>query len=724
MPHKLTTRSAPREDRGLTTRAAAATAASFDPAARTVRAVAATEAPVQVWDWDRYEVVREVLLMDGAVLPDNGQVPLLDAHNRFTVAAVLGSARDFSRGTADGLASLEAVVSFADTVGGTDAMVKIRDRHLTDFSVGYAAVESFWIPEGEKQVIAGRTFEGPLRVTTKWRLFELSTTPVGADPLAKTRTAGGRIRMNKKLKKLLMARGLAPEASDADALAFLRGLAQADQDTLHAEAGLAQADPEPAAARSEPATPAAPASAPAAARSADPAPAPTSATPGTAPEVQRMIDQAIARARADDLEIREMVRVAGLGDEVADEMVRTMTPPDEARRQIFQRMAAANPPLAGTRAEVLRTESEKFRAAALDGLCLRCGVRVERPADGHENFRGIRLMRLAEECLTRAGASTRGLTDTELVRRALAQRSGIIGSSSSDFPALMSNLANRVLLAQYTEAASTWEAWCRVTEVVDFKEVYGIRLSAGSDLDLIGEDGEYKYGKLSEEQESYHIGTYGKMFTLSRKMIINDDLRAFVRIPALFGAAARRKESDIVYSLLLSNPAMADNTAVFHATKGNLATGQAVGGITNDTLSAARKAMRLATGQADEVINIEARYLLIPAALETQAEIILRSVTLPPDYQHDYSPGIVNPWSSKLQPIVEARLDAVSSKAWYLAADSSQVDTIEVAFLVGNRQPYLEEQEGFEVDGIKMKIRHDFGAGIMDRRGLYKNPGE
>ena len=83
MPPKLTVRNAPREDeRGLTTRAAAAAAASFDAAARTVRAVAATEAPVQVWDWDRYEVVREVLLMDGAVLPDNGQVPLLDEIGR------------------------------------------------------------------------------------------------------------------------------------------------------------------------------------------------------------------------------------------------------------------------------------------------------------------------------------------------------------------------------------------------------------------------------------------------------------------------------------------------------------------------------------------------------------------------------------------------------------------------------------------------------------------
>ena len=496
-----------------------------------------------------------------------------------------------------------------------------------------------------------------------------------------------------------------------------------------AEAGLAQADPAQSAARSaDPAQGqaalAAPVSAPGAARSADPAPAAAPAAPGTAPEVQRMIDQAIARSRADDLEIREMVRVAGLGDEVADEMVRSMTLPDEARRQIFTRMAAANPPLAGTRAEVLRTESEKFRAAALDGLCMRSGVRVEKPADGHENFRGLRLMRLAEECLTRAGIPTRGLSDTDLVRRALAQRSGVIGSSSSDFPALMSGLANRVLLAQYTEVASTWEAWCHVTEVADFKEVYGIRLSAGSDLDLIGEDGEYKYGKLSEEQESYKIGTYGKMFTLSRKMIINDDLRAFIRIPSLFGAAARRKEADIVYSLLLSNPTMADGAAVFSAAKGNLATGQAVGGVTSDTLSAARKAMRLATGLAGEVINIEARYLLIPAALETQAEIILRSVTLPPDYKHDYSPGIVNPWTAKVQPIVEARLDAVSSKAWYLAGDTSQVDTIEVAYLLGNRQPYLDEEEGFEVDGIRMKVRHDFGAGIMDRRGLYKNPGE
>ena len=78
---------------------------------------------------------------------------------------------------------------------------------------------------------------------------------------------------------------------------------------------------------------------------------------------------------------------------------------------------------------------------------------------------------------------------------------------------------------------------------------------------------------------------------------------------------------------------------------------------------------------------------------------------------------------NRLAPISEPRLDAASETAWYLAASPNQIDTIEYAYLEGQQGAYIETRNGFDVDGVEIKCRLDFGAKAIDWRGLYKNPG-
>ena len=59
----------------------------------------------------------------------------------------------------------------------------------------------------------------------------------------------------------------------------------------------------------------------------------------------------------------------------------------------------------------------------------------------------------------------------------------------------------------------------------------------------------------------------------------------------------------------------------------------------------------------------------------------------------------------------------------YLAASPNQIDTIEYAYLEGQQGTYIETRNGFDVDGVEIKCRLDFGAKAIDWRGLYKNPG-
>ena len=74
--------------------------------------------------------------------------------------------------------------------------------------------------------------------------------------------------------------------------------------------------------------------------------------------------------------------------------------------------------------------------------------------------------------------------------------------------------------------------------------------------------------------------------------------------------------------------------------------------------------------------------------------------------------------------IVDAELDAVSEKAWYLAASPMDADTIEVTYLRGNQSPTLESDIPFDILGLNFRMYMDYGVNCLDYRGLFKNEGE
>ncbi len=157
--------------------------ATFNDGTRSVQVIAVTENPVRIWDWERKDFIDEILLVRGIHIPHSEQIPLLDSHDRSSVTSVLGSARNFEPKEN----TLECEVFFAGTDSGRDAAQKVKEGHLTDFSVGYFPIESQWISAGETHEVNGRTFQGPVKITTKWNLTELSVTPIGADHMAKAR---------------------------------------------------------------------------------------------------------------------------------------------------------------------------------------------------------------------------------------------------------------------------------------------------------------------------------------------------------------------------------------------------------------------------------------------------------------------------------------------------------------------------------------------------------
>lgn len=438
--------------------------------------------------------------------------------------------------------------------------------------------------------------------------------------------------------------------------------------------------------------------------------------PASAATLQAQIDRALVNDASRRSDIEERLATAGLVDEDNGAFARNMLNDptftvERASAEIFKRMKERAVPL-GTgaygAAQVGTESREKLRSAVADGLALRSGIRVENPVDGHREFRGRSLVGILRECMEIAGQNVRGLSRTQLVGRGLA------AGSTSDFPLILAGLVNSQLMQAYNEWPATFRPFVAVGDANDFKAIHALKLSEAPDLMDLGENGEYQTAAFSESGENYRVITKGRIVALTRQMIINDNLRAFTRVPRLFGSAARRMEGDAVYGLVTTNAPMSDGVALFHATHKNLGTAAA---LSSTSLGAGRAMMRKQTGMKGAAIDVNPAFLLTTVDVELDAEILLRSAALPDDNK---SSGVHNPWAGKLTPVADPRL---TGTAWYLLAHPDQAPMIEIAYLEGEEQPYVDEELDFDSDALKVKVRHDFGAGVVDHVGGYKNAG-
>ena len=229
------------------------------------------------------------------------------------------------------------------------------------------------------------------------------------------------------------------------------------------------------------------------------------------------------------------------------------------------------------------------------------------------------------------------------------------------------------------------------------------------------EGAEFQYVTIGDQGTQISLATYGELFSITRQTIMNDDMNMLTDIPMKMGMAAKATIADLVYYELTSNPKMADGTALFHANHGNLGTG----GISVEALDANRQLMRMQK-EGTRHLNIRPAFVLTPTCLESRANQVINSASVA---GADVNSGIVNPIQGFAKVIAEPRLDDDDAAAWYLAAAQGR-DTIEVAYLNGVDTPYIEQQQGFSIDGVSTKVRIDAGVKVLDHRGLVKSSGK
>lgn len=327
-------------------------------------------------------------------------------------------------------------------------------------------------------------------------------------------------------------------------------------------------------------------------------------------------------------------------------------------------------------------------------------------AEKENKFVGMPLAELARASLVHRGVGIAGM-----------DRMGIVGlaftHTTSDFGHILGDIANKSMLKGYQEAEETFQKWTSKGTLTDFKPTKRVDLTSFPNLGLVAEGAEYTYATMGDRAESIVLATYGKLFSITRQVVINDDLSALDRIPRSMGRAAIRTVGDLVYAVLGNNPKMSDGKALFHADHGNLLTpGEA---LSVGRIDAALSAMQTQQ-EGDAILNIMAKYMLVPVALRSTANALIGA---------EYDPALAdakvpNPVRGLVDVIADARLDKQSKLHTYFAADPAVHDTIEVAYLDGNEQPYMEQQQGFTVDGAVFKVRMDAGVAPMSWRTINK----
>ncbi|WP_283644512.1 Mu-like prophage major head subunit gpT family protein, partial [Marinovum algicola] len=325
--------------------------------------------------------------------------------------------------------------------------------------------------------------------------------------------------------------------------------------------------------------------------------------------------------------------------------------------------------------------------------------------EASRDFVNMTLRDMALESLQRAGEATRGLSTDEIFTRA--------AHGTSDFPLVVSNAMGKVALDSYRAAESPLKRLARQRTLPNFKPSQSIRLGEMGRLEEMSEQGEFTHTSRAETGESMSLKTFGRAISVSRKLLIDDDLNMLGDMTSAIGQAAAQTEADELVSILTGNPAMSDGTTVFHASRGNLA---AAGATPSEaTLDAARKAMRGVTGlDGETILGVAPRYLVVGPELETTAEKVLASI-------YAATTEDVNPFAQRLSLVVEPRL---TDSAWYLMADPARVPALQFAYLQSAQGVQIQRKEAWTTLGMEYRAFLDFGCGWTDWRGAFKNPGD
>ena len=450
----------------------------------------------------------------------------------------------------------------------------------------------------------------------------------------------------------------------------------------------------------------------------------------TAPETteQRSVVESASDATREAVE-HERVRTAGIMglcrefDMDPSGYIEAGDTMESVREHVLAQLIRTRGPISAGSGVTL-DEGDKFRNAAVDALLMRGGIRVDNPAEGAQALRGMRLRDLiieGRERIERVPGAHRQ-SDEELLRS--------FYNPSSAFPAIMDQAIERSYVAGLRTVPATFDRWTTRGSLSDFKPTQS-RWTAGDagELLLVPEGGELKHDLPTDEQRpTRKLNTYGRQFTMTRQALINDDIGFLTTVPGRYGASARRTINHAVYSILAKNPVIYDGAALFDSSRENL---MAAAAPSLASLNAALMAMTQQKSKAGDTLLISPRYIVCTPATWIYFSMLLGSDTLKTSAMATQTDAFVaNPFKGLGIEIIQdaglaAQLTANGGTGyeWFMVADASTVDTIQVDYLNGVDTPTIRRMEQPGILGFTWDVWLDWGISVLDYRGLQKNPG-
>lgn len=296
--------------------------------------------------------------------------------------------------------------------------------------------------------------------------------------------------------------------------------------------------------------------------------------------------------------------------------------------------------------------------------------------------------------------------DRSRLRESLGRFSEALDSTSwAD--ALGNSITRR--MQQVYEGQTDLQAWRRVAtvgRVNDFRTQERMRIGGYGNLPAVAEGGAYAaLTSPGDDKATYAITKRGGTETVTREMILNDDVNAIRRIPVELALAAGNTLSEFVFDFFRTNPVIYDGVALYHATHGNLFSAA----IDATSFAAHRQAMvKQVRAGSGKRLGVGPAAVLVPFELQEQAyNLFIRNQNLDKTFVQNINPEVI---------VVPYWADATD---WVTVAAPNVLPVLEIGFMNGQEQPELFVQDlpnvgsMFSNDKTTYKIRHEYGGTVL-----------
>lgn len=336
------------------------------------------------------------------------------------------------------------------------------------------------------------------------------------------------------------------------------------------------------------------------------------------------------------------------------------------------------------------TLSSGLREAASDALLASWGAAPRNPHPQVVDFGDKPLSTLAGIC----GNALRHPSD----RGADGRASVALGMSSADFSATVAGAAQAFARNRFAVTAAH-RAFCVRREVIDFKPIEITDLSISTELAQVGQNGELTAGRvlMTDGHTDARLISYGNTLLYSREVVVNERSELIATTLAAFGSSAARTEAKQIYTLLESNPAMADGGNAFDAAYGNVVAES----LTAASLGTAAAALRTGMGQlraAGDYADLGIAHLVVAAGLEMTAYTLLNAAGL-------------------LDRIAVTATAHLPAGRWYVLPDPEVQPVVAYLALKGSSDALRLEQgkAPSNYDGFAVRAIADLGAAMVSR---------